>query len=61
MDKSELKALREFLGLTKTAMAKQLGIGYRMYHYVENGNKSLSKASEMLAENLLKSTKGSDF
>lgn len=52
MKNEDLKALRLKLGLTQKAMGKRLGIGWRMYAYVESGEKPLSKASEMLAEKL---------
>ncbi len=54
MTHKELKALRLRLGLTVEAMAEQLGIGWRMYYYIESGERPLSKASAMLAEQMAK-------
>lgn len=53
MTKEELKALRLRLNLTQSAMANRLGIRLRMYHYIEKGERKLSKASEMLANQFL--------
>lgn len=52
MTGEELKKLRLRLGLNPTQMAERLGLGWRMYRYVEKGEKQLSKASAMLAERL---------
>ena len=54
MDNKQLKELRLKLCLTKKGMAERLGINERMYYYVESGEKPLSKASSILAEQLAK-------
>lgn len=56
MTHQELKALRLAMCLTPEGMAKRLGIRQRMYYYIENGEKPLSKASSLLAEQLAKNT-----
>ena len=53
MNKTELKALRERLGLTQKQMAHKIGLEIRQYQYIEKEGKPLSKASAMLAEQLL--------
>lgn len=52
MNSTEIKSLRESLGLTQNQMAAKLGIKHRMYCYVEADVKPLSTASTMLAEQL---------
>lgn len=52
MNAATLRSLRRSLQLTQAQMAAKLGIGVRMYIYAEHGEKPLSKASAMLAEQL---------
>lgn len=49
-----LKDLRQALGVSQRDMGKRLGISRVQYNRVENGAAILSKASEKLAEMLLK-------
>lgn len=53
MNAETLRVLRLSLKLTQAQMAEKLGIGWRMYAYVESGAKPLSTASTILAEQLL--------
>jgi transcriptional regulator with XRE-family HTH domain len=54
MTKEELKKIRTDLGLTQKEMAGRLGIGRRMYAYVESGTRQLSKASLMLLDGIIR-------
>lgn len=60
MTGEELRALRLRLGLNPTQMAERLGLGWRMYRYIEKGEHQLSKASAMLAARLLEELPPSD-
>lgn len=55
MNNKELRTLRLTLALTQKGMAERLGIGWRMYAYIEAGERPLSKASTMLAEQMANS------
>lgn len=52
MTAKELKKLRILLNLSIEVMAERLGIGARMYRYIEKGERPLSKSSSLLAEQM---------
>lgn len=52
MNNKELKDLRLKLGLSQGEFGTLIGIGWRMMAYVEAGEKELSKASALLANQL---------
>lgn len=58
MTSEEIRALRKQLNLTQAEMGRRLGVGWRMYAYIEVGKKPLSKASEILAQQLKNSLDG---
>jgi len=53
MTASELQNARNRLGLTKAEMARRIGLTWRHYHRLEQGDVEITRTVELLVESLL--------